>query len=129
MGYRLEFTNPNRPEQIIHSCGGKLFGYIENDILEKCKSWNWLKEHGFFCEIISKYEDGKQIEIREYNEVYSYCWDYGVDHKMFLSKEQFKEFITLYIEDRNTYWASGWSDSLENYSDALDLDVIECAWL
>ena len=32
MGYRLEFYNPNQHDEFIPDCGGKLFGYIENDV-------------------------------------------------------------------------------------------------
>lgn len=47
MGYRLEFRNPNQHDEFVPDCGGKLFGYIENDELEKCKSWQWIKNNGF----------------------------------------------------------------------------------
>lgn len=128
MGYRLEFNNPNQEKQMIWSCGGKFFGYVDRDILERCKSWKWIKEHGFFNDIVVKYENGERVEEIEYDEEYAYSWDYGIEHKMYLTREQFKEFIALYIGDRNLFWCDGWEDSLENYSDALKLDVIECGW-
>lgn len=118
MGYRLEFKDPNKDE-LLDSCGGKLYGYIEYDDLKECKSWNWMKENGFFNS-----SDGM------YDEEYAEMWDYGAYHTMYLTKDQFHEFITLYIEDRNKFWFndSEYKDSLENYYDALKLNVIKCEW-
>ena len=40
MGYRLEIYKAE-----YTYCGGKLFGYINEEDLPRCKSWIWLKKH------------------------------------------------------------------------------------
>lgn len=136
MGYRLEFYNPNQHDEFVPDCGGKLFGYIENEELEKCKSWQWLKDNGFF--LIKSYdwktdENGKFVRIdREISdENYPYLWTYGYEHKMYLSHDKFKEFIELYIEDWNTYrrpQTNCEEMTIDEYAYTLSLDVVECVW-
>lgn len=136
MGYRLEFYNPNQHDEYVPDCGGKLFGYIENDELEKCKSWKWLKDNGFFSSKSYEWKDdgnGHYIRIdKEYNdEVYPYLWTYGYEHKMFLSHDKFKEFIELYIDDWNRYRRPNTLCdvmTINDYEYTLSLDVVECLW-
>lgn len=78
MGYRLETSKLEYAE-----CGGKLFGYISEEELHQCKSWQWLRNHGYLPE-------------DEEND-----WDYGSDHATLLTGTEFKEFITLYVKDYN----------------------------
>ena len=131
MGYRLEFKNPNHPEEFIYAEGGKLFGYIDNDKLKNCKSWKWMRKNGFFDDVKRKWNPSKQeydIE-RNYDDTFSHSWTYGCEHEMFLSQTKFREFIALYIEDRNNFMGNGvWTDSIENYSEVLSLDVVCCLW-
>lgn len=131
MGYRLEFKNPNHPEEFIYATGGKLFGYIDDCELENCKSWQWLKENGFFDDVktVRDFTKHESHVERKYDDVYAHLWTYGSEHEMFLSQMKFREFISLYIEDRNRFMSEGrWTDSLENYSEVLSLDVVCCLW-
>lgn len=136
MGYRLEFYNPNQHDEFVPDCGGKLFGYIENEELEKCKSWQWLKANGFFLRktyVYEKDENGNDMRIDKtyYDENYPYLWTYGYEHKMYLSHDKFKEFITLYIEDWNTYrrpQTNCEEMTIDEYTYTLSLDVVECVW-
>ena len=81
MGYRLEVSKI----EYTGDCGGKLFGYISEENLHKCKSWQWLKDKGYLKEGL---ED---------------VWDYGITHGTLLPGPEYKEFIKLYIEDYNKY--------------------------
>ena len=136
MGYRLEFYNPNQHDEFVPDCGGKLFGYIEDEELEKCKSWQWLKANGFFLRktyVCEKDENGNYMRVDKtyYDENYPYLWTYGYEHKMYLSHDKFKEFIELYIEDWNTYRRPQTSCdemTIDEYAYTLSLDVVECVW-
>lgn len=76
MGYRLEMS------KIKHSaCGGKLYGYVDDE--KKLKSHQWLLEKGYI--------DGDE------------CWGYGCNPQIVLSPDEFKEFIKLYNEDVNNF--------------------------
>lgn len=77
MGYRLEMSKVK-----YSSCGGKLFGYTEND--KELKSYQWLVKNGY-------------IDEDEY-------FDYGNNPKILLGANEFKEFINLYNEDWNEVW-------------------------
>ena len=129
MGYRLEFKDPNHEDNIIFSCGGKLYGYMDDDFdVKSFKSWQWMKRNGFFDDY--KYDWDKETVILSYDEEYAENWGYGFRHTMYLSKEQFLEFIKLYIEDRNTYYLCDveYKDSIKNYYDVLKLNVVLCEW-
>lgn len=139
MGYRLEFYNPNQHDEFVPDCGGKLFGYIEDEELEKCKSWQWLKANGFFMHKSYTWKDNgngakeryTRVDREHYDETYAYSWTYGFDHKMYLSHDKFKEFITLYIEDWNTYrrpQTNCEEMTIDEYAYTLSLDVVECVW-
>ena len=88
MGYRLEISRK------VYSgfSGGKLYGYIEEEKLKKCKSFRWLVERGYLEE--------EDVDT----------FDYGAEHTTVLTAEEFKEFIKLYKEDmKNCYQDSpGW---------------------
>ena len=129
MGYRLEFSDPNHKDNILFSCGGKLYGYLDDEFdIKTLKSWQWMKKNGFFDDYKYDYESEKVIV--KYDELYAEEWGYGFRHTMYLTKEQFLEFIKLYIEDRNNLWFNDteYEDSLDNYHDALQLNVIMCEW-
>lgn len=100
MGYRLEIS------KIVYTgdCGGKLFGYISEEELHNCKSWQWLR-------------DRWRIEGTE--DVLDDVWDYGISHGTFLSGSDYKEFIKLYIKDYNKYSPYGGKLTLDNFKDSL----------
>lgn len=134
MGYRLEFKNPNQPDEWVQDCGGELYGYVDVDF-EKLKSWNWMKENGFFLRKTYTWkEDGKNAPILTQvteDDEYQYIWTYGYEHKMFLSHDKFKEFIELYIDDWNTYRKQPGDEyemTIDEFAFTLSLDVVECSW-
>ena len=88
MGYRLEISKVE-----YASCGGKLFGYVDNE--KNLKSYQYLLENGHI--------NGDE------------CWDYGCNPQILLNAKEFKEFIKLYSED--------WKDKygIEYHSDDSDL--------
>ena len=106
MGYRLEISEVKDNGD----CGGKLFGYINNEELHKCKSWQWLKKHEY---ITDEDED---------------CWDYGFDHQIVLWPDQFKEFIELYIDDYNKYSQYGNKLSLDDFRKSLKFEKVLIEW-
>lgn len=102
MGYRLEVS------KVVYTgcCGGKLYGYIDDETLRQCKSWQWLKRKGF---------------IDEFDE---FDWDYGFEHRFVLSNNEFKEFIKLYINDKKKFglhYQQALGESLEDYKDVLKI--------
>ena len=99
MGYRLEISKL----EYTGDCGGKLFGYISDEQLHDCKSWQWLKEHGHLDE---ETED---------------IWGYGLTHGSYLFGTAFEEFIKLYIEDYNRYSPFGNKLSLDDFEQSLNL--------
>ena len=107
MGYRLEISEVKYTDG---DCGGKLFGYISEEELHKCKSWRWLKDHGY---INSDDED---------------CWDYGASHQTVLWAHEFKEFIKLYIDDYNKYGQYGHQLSLDDFKNSLKAEQVLIEW-
>lgn len=105
MGYRLEISKLEYTD-----CGGKLFGYIDEDDLHTCKSWQWLKKHLYLDE-----------ETEDY-------WDYAFKHEAVLFKDDFKEFITLYIEDYNRLSPYGNTLSLDDFKESLATDRVLIQW-
>ena len=99
MGYRLEIPKL----EYTGDCGGKLFGYISDEQLHDCKSWQWLKEH--------RYLDEETEDI----------WNYGIDHGVCLFGPYYEEFIKLYIEDYNKYSPYGNKLSLDDFEQTLNL--------
>lgn len=73
MGYRLEIS-----EVKYKACGGKLFGYCDE---EKLKSYKYLLDKGYL--------DGDEY------------FTYGFSGDIVLNSDEFKEFIELYNEDCN----------------------------
>lgn len=98
MGYRLEISR-----KVYADCVGKLFGYISDDKLHKCKSWHWLKDNHYFDD---------EPELQD-------VWDYGITHYAELTHDEFKEFINLYIEDYNKYSPYDYHMSLDDFKDVL----------
>jgi hypothetical protein len=91
-------------------CGGKLFGYISDEELHACKSWQWLKNHGYITE---KNKDN---------------WDYDEPHQTILWNDEFEEFIKLYIEDYNKYSNYGYKLSLDNFKKSLKAKQVLIEW-
>lgn len=94
MGYRLEVS-----EVKPTICGGKLYGYVEDEELKELKSYKWLEKNGY----VKGGED----------------WDYGFNPKIELSPKEFKEFFDLYREDyKKTYGCEVTLDGeeLESYN-------------
>ena len=86
MGYRLEISKLEYARKLEYvGCGGKLFGYIDDEELHECKSWQWLKRHGYL--------DKSDEDL----------WDYGVWHTTLLSGKEYKQFIKLYTDDYKEY--------------------------
>lgn len=106
MGYRLEISEV----KYTGDCGGKLFGYISEEELHKCKSWRWLKDHGY---INSDDED---------------CWYYDASHQTVLWAHEFKEFIKLYIDDYNKYGQYGRQLSLDDFKKSLRAEQVLIEW-
>ena len=105
MGYRLEISKLEYLD-----CGGKLFGYMETDELHKCKSWQWLKKHGYL-------DDGLEDE-----------WDYGVNHGTALYHSAYEEFIKLYVEDFNNHYKD-YQITLDKFKKSLDADWVYLEWI
>lgn len=106
MGYRLEISEVN----YTGDCGGKLFGYISEEELHKCKSWQWLKDHGYL--------DGEDEDL----------WDYRFTHQSVLFADKFKEFIKLYIDDYNKYSQYGRQLSLDDFKKSLKAEQVLIEW-
>lgn len=104
MGYRLEISKLEYLD-----CGGKLFGYMSTDELHKCKSWQWLKKHGYF-------DDGWEDE-----------WDYGFEHGTALHHSEYEEFIKLYVEDFNNHYKDC-PITLDKFKKSLDADWVYLEW-
>ena len=105
MGYRLEISKLDYSD-----CGGKLFGYISKEDLHTCKSWKWLKDN---------------LYLHEENED---VWEYGIEHNTVLFNDDFREFITLYIDDYNRLSPYGNTLSLDNFKDSLAADRVLIQW-
>ena len=104
MGYRLEISKLEHAD-----CGGKLFGYIEDEELHECKSWQWLKEHGYL--------DKSDEDL----------WSYGFSHGAKLWHDDYEEFIKLYIEDYNRYYKD-YPITVDKFKESLDADCVYIEW-
>lgn len=102
MGYRLEIYKTE-----YKACGGKLYGYVSDETLDKCKSLQWLVSHGYI------YKEDK------------YLWDYGFDHLTMLYGDSLKEFIKLYLEDYEQY-GYNCEDTKEELKELLKCKNNEC---
>lgn len=105
MGYRLEISKLEYAD-----CGGKLFGYISEEELHTCKSWKWLKDH---------------LHLDEETED---CWDYYCPHETVLLNDDFREFITLYIDDYNRLSPYGNTLCLDDFKESLSADRVFMEW-
>lgn len=105
MGYRLEIS-----ASISTDCGGKLFGYISEEDLHTCESWKWLKEHHY-------------IDEKDEN-----LWDYGFDHHILMNRDEFKEFIALYIKDYNRLSPYGNKLSICDFKESLKYEWLNVEW-
>ena len=76
MGYRLEVSKID-----YVYCGGKLYGYVSEEKLKQLKSYQWLLKKGY-------------IDGDEY-------WSYGCNPQIVLRASEFREFMKLYIDDRD----------------------------
>lgn len=103
MGYRLEISKVEHVES-----GGKLFGYIEDEELHKCKSWQWLRDRNYF--------DTK-------NDV----WGYGYEHTILLDEEDYRQFIELYIEDYNKHFGLDLM-KLEDFEETFGSEYVLLEW-
>lgn len=103
MGYRLEISKVE-----YQTSGGKLFGYIEDEELHKCKSWQWLRD-------------------RNYVDTENDIWGYGYEHTTLLAKEDYRQFIQLYIEDYNKYQGLDLM-KLEDFEETLKSEYILLEW-
>ena len=106
MGYRLEISEV----KYTGECGGKLFGYISDEELHACRSWQWLKNRGYITE-----ED-------------KYRWDYDCPHEAVLWHDEFEEFIKLYIDDYNKYGQYGHQLSLDDFEKSLKAEQVLIEW-
>ena len=107
MGYRLEIY-----EMKYKACGGKLYGYVDIETLEKCKSWKWLMNRGYI------------------NEDNNYTWYYYANHDICLFGDDLKEFLKLYLEDYEKYGynCDDTKEELKNLLDCNRLDRFVIAW-
>lgn len=113
MGYRMTVINPENRSIIVDS---KLYGYITEDEMRQCKSLQWLLDH----KLVEGYD--KRV-ISPYNPDF---WDYGYYNTMYLSKEQYEEFIPLYVEDRSKFYCRpDYPDDVEKYLCGLQWVKIE----
>lgn len=111
MGYRLEIS------KIEHCCdGGKLYGYPTKIDTEKLESYKWLKNHG-----MTSLDDDDEFGC-EWFEV-------GGMNQHVLTKEEFLEFIKLYIEDKKKYGCyHQYGETLEDYKPALEANEVLIEW-
>lgn len=103
MGYRLEVYKCEYTD-----CGGKLYGYLDDEELYTLKSWQWLHERNY-------------VDKDEY-------WSYGASHECMLYKREYEEFIKLYIEDYNKHSLYGNTLSIDDFKDSLNADCVVICW-
>lgn len=109
MGYRLEVSTIK-----YCCCGGKLYGYISDDDMKKCKSWKWLVKNGYA-------EMSEDFGIPFY--------EYDAPNYTVLTKREFEEFIKLYIDDKKkygTYHQIG--ENIDEYKEALQSNYVLIEW-
>ena len=116
MGYRLTITDPDNPHMIINDT--KFFGYIDDDQMKNSRALRWLIEN-------HKLDDYDPEDRTE-----SWIWDYGASHEMWLRHDEFIEFITRYIMDRNEFYFTGpeYYDRIDLYEEALKLPWVHIGW-
>ena len=81
MGYRLEIYSG----VFTGFTGGKLYGYVDDNVLQKLKSYQYL------------------INIGKLDKEFDTKFGYGFNRKILLKHDQFKKFIELYKQDINDY--------------------------
>lgn len=116
MGYRLTIYDPDHPDEILND--SKLFGYIEDDELKASRALRWLIEN-------HKLDDYDPEDRTEH-----WIWHYGASHEMYLRHDEFIEFITRYVMDRNQFYFkdSEYYDKIDNYEAALRLPWVKVGW-
>lgn len=116
MGYRLTIYDPDHPDEILND--SKLFGYIDDDQLRVSRALRWLIEN-------HKLDDYDPEDRTE-----SWIWDYGASHEMYLRHDEFIEFITRYVMDRNDFYYadSDYYDKIDYYEAALKLPWVKVGW-
>lgn len=108
MGYCLEISKKEYCD-----CGGALYGYISDDELKQCKSWQWLKKHHN-----DKFDDN----------IDDFIWGIGSSPGITMWPSEYKEFIKLYIDDYNKFSSSD-KISLKNFEKSLSSnDKILVEW-
>lgn len=116
MGYRLTITDPDKPHEILND--SKLFGYLEESALEVSRALRWLIEN-------HKLDDYEPEDRTQH-----WIWGYGASHEMLLRHDEFIEFITRYIMDRNQFYLadSDYCDKIDYYEEALKLPWVHIGW-
>ena len=116
MGYRLTITDPDNPD--MYGNDSKFFGYIDDDQLKRSRALRWLIEN-------HKLDDYDPEDRTE-----SWIWDYGASHEMWLRHDEFIEFITRYIMDRNEFYFDNpaYYDRIDLYEEALKLPWVKIGW-
>lgn len=110
MGYRM-YAYPVFGEG---ECGGKLYGEIEEEVLHNLPSWKWLVSHGYVDN-----SDGVD-----------FCSCGGYNHTI-MFKDEFLEFIKLYVDDFNEYWkpkAKEGKLSLDDFEECLSAERVCMEW-
>lgn len=109
MGYRLEVDTKlvskgkqQGKEPFNHWCGGKLYGYLDNDNEHQLESFNYLLKLGKFNK--EKKHIKKFYGVKDNSWVDYLIWDYGFEHKIELTHKQFLEFAEFYKRDLEKYY-------------------------
>ena len=109
MGYRLEveaksvFKGKEKGKKPFNCwCGGKLYGYLENNNEHELESFQYLLKLGKFK------KEEKEIKMRygvKNNTWPEYLlWTDGIKHTIKLTHKQFLEFAEFYKRDLEKYY-------------------------
>ena len=108
--------DPDNPDEIIHD--SKLFGYINDEQLKASRALRWL------------IENHKLDDYDPEDRTADWIWNYGASHEMFLRHDEFIEFITRYVMDRNDFYFANteYHDEIDYYEAALRLPWVKVGW-